>query len=79
MPLAVRRLTVAQLPAEVLLNDADAMMPQLKLSAYPKITLVARISRSGDATAGEWLGRSDAVDSSERSLQELVIDQPETR
>lgn len=79
MPLAVRRLTVAQLPAEVLLNDADAMMPQLKLSAYPKITLVARISRSGDATAGEWLGRSDAVDSSERSLQELVIDQAETR
>lgn len=78
MPLAVRRLTVAQLPAEVLLSDADAMMPQLRLSAYPRVTLVARVSRAGTATAGEWIGRSAAVDSASTQAQAVQIDQADT-
>lgn len=77
MPLAVKRLTVADLPAEISLSDADAMLAQLKLSLHPQVELVARISRAGDATAGEWIGRSGPLANSEKALQTLVIDQPE--
>ena len=74
MPLAVKRLTVADLPAEVSLSDADAMMPQLKLSGFPQVQLVARISRGANATAGEWIGRSAPLASSTRAPQRLTID-----
>ncbi|TWC42925.1 cytochrome c-type biogenesis protein CcmH [Pseudomonas sp. SJZ079] len=74
MPLAVKRLTVADLPAEVSLSDSDAMMPQLKLSGFAQVQLVARISRSGNATAGEWVGRSQPLASSVTEPQQLTID-----
>ncbi|MEB0043043.1 MULTISPECIES: c-type cytochrome biogenesis protein CcmI [unclassified Pseudomonas] len=77
MPLAVKRLTVADLPAEVELADADAMMPQLKLSNFPEVQLVARISRAGQATTGEWIGRSAPLSSSTTELQALTIDSPD--
>jgi cytochrome c-type biogenesis protein CcmH len=74
MPLAVKRLTVADLPAEVSLSDSDAMMPQLKISGFEQVQLVARISRSGNATAGEWIGRSQPLASSTTEPQQLTID-----
>lgn len=74
MPLAVKRLTVADLPAEVSLSDSDAMMPQLKLSGFAQVQLVARISRSGNATAGEWIGSSQPLASSTTEPQQLTID-----
>ncbi|MDB5981826.1 MAG: cytochrome [Pseudomonas sp.] len=77
MPLAVKRLTVADLPAEVELADADAMMPQLKLSNFPEVQLVARISRAGQPTAGEWVGRSQPLASSTTAQQALTIDSPD--
>ena len=77
MPLAVKRLTVADLPAEVSLSDTDAMLPQLKLSLHPQVELVVRVSRAGDATAGEWSGRSGPLANTEKTLQNLVINQPE--
>ncbi|MDD0843821.1 c-type cytochrome biogenesis protein CcmI [Pseudomonas sp. Gutcm_11s] len=77
MPLAVKRLTVADLPAKVELSDKDAMMEQLKLSSFPEVQLVARISRSGVATKGEWVGRGQPIASSTRDPQTLLIDSPE--
>jgi cytochrome c-type biogenesis protein CcmH len=78
MPLAVKRLTVADLPVEVSLSDADAMMPQLKISAFPQIQLMARISRAGNATAGEWVGASQAIASNSGELHQITIDRPDT-
>ncbi|MBF7730836.1 c-type cytochrome biogenesis protein CcmI [Pseudomonas sp. N040] len=77
MPLAVKRLTVADLPVQVSLSDADAMMPQLKISMFPQVQLMARISRAGNATAGEWVGRNQPVASSTSAVQQITIDSPD--
>ncbi|MHC5347967.1 c-type cytochrome biogenesis protein CcmI [Metapseudomonas furukawaii] len=79
MPLAVKRVTVADLPVEVSLSDADAMMPQLKLSNFPQVQLVARISRGGNATAGEWIGRSSPLSTGSSDTQRLTIDSPDEK
>ncbi|MBH3423397.1 c-type cytochrome biogenesis protein CcmI [Pseudomonas gessardii] len=76
-PLAAKRVTVADLPVTVELGDADAMMPQLKLSNFPEVQLVARISRAGQPTAGEWIGRSQTLASSTTATQQLTIDSPD--
>lgn len=76
-PLAAKRLTVADLPATVELRDSDAMMPQLKLSGFPEVQLVARVSRAGQPTAGEWVGRSQPLASSTAAQQNLTIDSPD--
>lgn len=77
MPLAAKRLTVADLPVQLSLSDSDAMMPQLKLSAFDQVQLVARISRVGDAKSGEWIGQGQPVASSTQDVQRLVIDSPD--
>jgi cytochrome c-type biogenesis protein CcmH/NrfG len=51
MPLAIARLTAAQLPASVTLTDAMGMVPGLDLSQFPNVVVGARISKSGNATA----------------------------
>jgi cytochrome c-type biogenesis protein CcmH len=76
-PLAVKRVTVADLPVDVELTDADAMMPQLKLSNFPEVQLVARVSRAGQPTSGEWIGRSQPLPSNVTSRQALTIDSPD--
>ena len=64
MPLAVKRLTVADLPVTVELSDADAMIPSMKLSAFDKIVVGARISKSGQPIAqpGDFFIEMDNVD-----------------
>jgi cytochrome c-type biogenesis protein CcmH len=63
MPLAMQRLTAAQLPLRFRLDDAMAMSPVAKLSAYKWVIVGARISRSGDALPkpGDWEGFSEPV------------------
>ncbi len=50
MPLAVLRRRAADLPFAFTLDDAQAMMPEMKLSDYPEVTIAARVSKSGSAT-----------------------------
>jgi cytochrome c-type biogenesis protein CcmH len=49
MPLAVARLKASDLPTKVTLTDAMAMTPTMTLSKFPRISVAARISKSGDA------------------------------
>ncbi|PWB30094.1 c-type cytochrome biogenesis protein CcmI [Pseudomonas sp. SDI] len=77
MPLAAKRVTVADLPVEVELSDADAMMPSMKLSSFAEVQLVARVSRAGQPTKGEWIGRSSPLASSTQAAQHLIIDSPD--
>ena len=55
-PLAVRRLTVADLPTRTTLTDANAMLPGTSLSGVAQLELLARVSLSGSAAAqsGDW-------------------------
>jgi len=77
MPLAVSRLSVADLPATVTLDNSMAMIPNMTLSAFDSVTVGARISASGNAIAqtGDWFTEAaDVVPQSSSSL-ELTIDQ----
>ena len=51
MPVAVRALSFAELPAVVQLSDADAMQPGRTLSRFDKVAVLARLSRSGSPTS----------------------------
>ena len=51
MPIAVERLPASGFPLSVTLDDADSLMPTLRLSQVAAVEVVARISASGDASA----------------------------
>ena len=63
MPLAILRKQVKDLPISFRLDDAMAMTPQAKLSAFPRVVVGARISRSGNAMPqpGDLIGQTAAV------------------
>lgn len=52
MPVAVKRVTLGELPLEVTLGDADSPMPTQRLSALRRVDVVARASASGRANVG---------------------------
>ena len=76
MPLAIRRLQASELPATVELTDADAMMPDMRLSKFERVTVTARISRTGDASpkSGDLQSAAVAADAGQGEAVELSID-----
>lgn len=60
-PVAVKRVQPTSWPVTVSLGDADSPMPTAKLSAQASVALVARLSRSGDATASSGDVESEPV------------------
>ncbi len=74
MPLAAKRLTVADLPARIVLTDADSLVPQLKLSSVAQLKLQASISNSADAMQIQWSSEAVLLDAEQdRSAQKIVI------
>ena len=78
MPLAVQRLQVKDLPAKVILSDAMAMTPELKLSSVDQVEVLARVSAKGQplAQTGDLQGSFRPVNvSSQQAPIELVINE----
>jgi len=63
MPLAVLRARAGDLPLQFALNDSMAMAQGLTVSAYPRVVVTARISKTGSAkpSAGDLQGASAPV------------------
>lgn len=59
MPLAVQRMTLADLPTTVVLDDNMAMVEGMNLSAFPSVVVSARVTKSGSAIAqsGDYIGQ----------------------
>ncbi|MEH6797998.1 MAG: c-type cytochrome biogenesis protein CcmI [Halopseudomonas sabulinigri] len=74
MPLIAKRLTLSQLPLDITLTQADAMLPGVTLSAEQSLQLVARVSPTGDAREGTHLGQLDNVHAGSDEQLQLIID-----
>jgi len=77
MPLAVVRLTVADLPVTVTLDDTQAMIPNMTLSTFPSVMVAVRVSPSGNPIAqpGDWYGEVTDVVTAEQTELNVVVDQ----
>jgi cytochrome c-type biogenesis protein CcmH/NrfG len=76
MPVAVLRTTTGQWPLRFKLDDSLAMMPGRALSGASRVTIEARISKSGLATptAGDLAGTSGVIDPKAGRPLRIVID-----
>ena len=76
-PLAVQKLTVADLPAEVILDDSMAMMPGHNLSSKDQVIVGARVSRSGSPMSqpGDLQGLSASLSTTDIDQVSIVINQ----
>lgn len=77
MPLAVSRHAAGDLPISITLDDSMAMIPTMTLSTFPKITVGARISPSGNpiAQSGDWFIEVTDVTLSDTENLSITIDQ----
>lgn len=75
MPLAVVRQPAPQFPLQFTLDDTHAMVSGVHLSQYPVVNIVARVSRTGNATLqpGDLEGRVQSVSVGSENVR-IVID-----
>ena len=76
MPIAARRLTVADLPVRITLTDADSLLPDLKLSSMARVKLQASVSNTDNAMNAQWSSEPIVIDATEEDGKHaLLIDQ----
>jgi cytochrome c-type biogenesis protein CcmH len=75
MPLAIVRKQVSELPLTVNLTDAMAMTPTMKLSNFTQVKLLARVSKSGEATQqpGDLIGAIEQITLADKAPHKIVI------
>jgi hypothetical protein len=75
-PLAIIRTTTGHWPLAFKLDDSNAMMPGRNLSAAQRITVEARVSRSGMATpqSGDFQSSIATIDPHQSTAVRIVID-----
>jgi len=75
MPLAAFRKQVKDLPMEFTLDDSMAMQPQMKISGFNQVVVVARVSKSGTpmAQSGDLEGKTEIIEPGTKGL-DIVID-----
>lgn len=63
MPLAILKRQAKDLPLDFTLSDEQAMSPQMKLSKFSEVIVVARVSKAGGAApqSGDLQGQTSAV------------------
>lgn len=76
MPLAAKRIKLADLPAKVILDDSMAMVDGMNISAFSQLVVSARVTKSGAAIAqsGDYLGSIDVETKSATAVLDIVID-----
>lgn len=76
MPLAAIKTNTSKIPYIYHLNDSHALNPNVKLSLAKEVTIVARISKDGDASAkpGDLQGMSGVIKVGD-VLQDIEINQ----
>jgi cytochrome c-type biogenesis protein CcmH len=75
-PLAVVRQPASAVPGQFTLSDANSMIPGRSLADFPEITIVARLSASGQPLEqpGDWFAQTTVRPAEGREVA-LVIDQ----
>ncbi len=75
MPLAAIRKRVKDLPVEFTLDDSMAMQPEMKLSGFDRVVVLARVSRSGTpmSSPGDLEGSAGIVKPGSKGLN-ITID-----
>jgi cytochrome c-type biogenesis protein CcmH len=76
MPLAAAKYRVADLPLQLSLTDAMAMMPQMKLSNFEQVLVQARIAKGGSpqAQSGDLQSQPLQTSTQGKPRVELTID-----
>lgn len=77
-PLAAVKKQVKDLPISLELDDSLAMLPNLNISSFEQVLVIARVSRSGTAQSqsGDFFGQSEPVrPGADQEVVEIVISQ----
>ena len=74
MPVAILKIKASQLPYQFVLDDKLAMAPELSISKFKKVDIIARISKSGEAAAkaGDLFGQLEQVSTGSKNLKVII-------